>query len=291
MMARSIFKVAAQHMHRLATAVAPAFPRGWLLVLASFAAIAMLASFNAHKLGEVTVATWATIFLSSMLSSVVGFAYSAIAGAILFHIDNSYSHVVQTMLVASISLQSYSVFHLRKHINVESLLPFLAGGAATLLIGAYVAIHTKPELLLLLVGAFLVFYGLYTFRGIPPKLQSTSRTGDFIAGALGGITGPIIAFPGAFVTIVCTLKGWDKSRQRGVYQPYILVMQILSLAGLLLMDRAAAVDWSVLQYMLPAIFGAFFGVKLFARLAERQFISLIAIFLTVSGAAMIVKVL
>ncbi len=36
------------------------------------------------------------------------------------------------------------------------------------------------------------------------------------------ITGGLAGFPGAFVTIWCGLKGWDKAHQRGVYQPFIL---------------------------------------------------------------------
>jgi hypothetical protein len=48
-----------------------------------------------------------------------------------------------------------------------------------------------------------------------------------VAGALSGFVarnGGLAEFPGAFVTIWCGLNGWDKARQRGVYQPFILGM-------------------------------------------------------------------
>jgi uncharacterized protein len=247
---------------------------------------------NKPETRKTNVGIWATIFLASMLSSVVGFAFSAIAGAILFHIDNSYLHAVQTMLVASISLQSFSVFYLRKNIVVRALAPFLAGGAATLMLGVYVVTHTKVEALLVLTGTILILYGLFTIRGKVPRLHYTGIAGDVCSGALGGITGPVAAFPGAFVAIWCSLKGWDKSRQRGVTQPYILTMQIFTLGALSVMSGPrVALDWPLLQYPLPAIAGAVFGLKLFERLNDRQFLSMIAALLVVSGIAMVAKVL
>jgi uncharacterized membrane protein YfcA len=264
--------------------------RRWLLILASYAVVAILTTLG--ETDKANIGIWATIFVASTLSSVVGFAFSAIAGAILFHIDDSYLHAVQTMLVASISLQSYSVFHLRKTINLRTLAPFLAGGVATLMLGVYVVTHAKPELLLVLIGTFLVLYGCYTLRGTVPRVRFTGMAGDVCAGALGGITGPVAAFPAAFVTIWCSLKGWDKSRLRGVVQPYILIMQMLALAALSLSSGApVAMHWPVLQYALPAVAGAVFGLKLFEHLNDRQFLSMIAAFLILSGTAMVAKVL
>jgi uncharacterized membrane protein YfcA len=263
-----------------------------VIIWAAFALVAIWITVGSREAGDPNVAVWATIFQASMLSSVVGFAFSAIAGAILFHVDNSYLHAVQTMLVASISLQSYSVFYLGKNINLRALVPFLAGGTVTLMFGVYVVTHTKPELLLILIGTFLILYGLYTLNGTVPRLKSAGIAGDVCAGALGGITGPVAAFPGAFVTIWCGLKGWDKMRQRGVAQPYILTMQVLSLGAISVMSGSrVGMDWTILQYAVPAIAGGMFGLKLFERLNDRQFLSMIATFLILSGTAMVAKVL
>jgi uncharacterized protein len=235
-------------------------------------------------------AIWATVFLAAMLSSVVGFAFSAIAGAIVFHIDASYLHAVQTMLVASISLQAYGVIHLWRCIDQKALGWFLAGGVTTLPIGVYIALHAEPKLLLLMIGTFILIYGLYTLSGVRPKIQAKGVIGDFIAGAAGGLTGPVAAFPGPFVTIWLSLKSWDKTIQRGVAQPYILIMQVLTLAALAAVtETRTAFDWRLLQYIVPALGGARIGLSMFDRLNERQFLSLVAVFLTLSGLAMIAR--
>jgi len=263
--------------------------KSWLIFPACLAAIAILLAMHSRDAGANAV-IWVIVFLSSALCSVVGFAFSAVAGAVLFHIDGSYIHAVQTMLVASISLQSYSVFHIRKNVCLRTLAPFLAGGVATFLGGVYIAIHENPEILHIAIGAFLVSYGLYALKGAVPRLAYTGMAGDIFAGALGGITGPVAAFPGPFVTIWCSLKGWDKFTQRGVAQPYILVMQIVTLAAFFVMNGSkAAIDWPLLQYALPAIAGAILGLKLFERLNDRQFLSIVAVFLTLSGLAMMAE--
>ncbi len=101
-----------------------------LLIAACLVLAALLGAMNSHQ-AEI----WATIAASATLSSVVGFAFSPIAGAILFHLDGSYLHAVQTMLVASISLQAYSVFSVRTEIDHKALAPFLFGGIVTILPG------------------------------------------------------------------------------------------------------------------------------------------------------------
>ena len=63
---------------------------------------------------------------------------------------------------------------------------------------------------------------------------------DVCVGALGGITGGLAAFPGAFVTIWCSVRGWDKSVQRAVTQPFILAMQLITLATMQAQHRRRA---------------------------------------------------
>jgi hypothetical protein len=44
------------------------------------------------------------------------------------------------------------------------------------------------------------------------------------------VTGGAIAFPGAVPTIWCCLQGLPKERQRGLIQPFILIMQVATIA-------------------------------------------------------------
>ena len=81
--------------------------------------------------------------------------------------------------------------------------------------------------------------GSYQFRSLRPGNYSIAEAepasylhGKNAVGSLGGITGPLAALPGAFVAIWCGMRGWDKVVQRSVYQPFILIMQLLTLGAL-----------------------------------------------------------
>jgi uncharacterized membrane protein YfcA len=90
------------------------------------------------------------------------------------------------------------------------------------------------------------------------------------------------------------LRGWTKERQRGTFQPYILLMQLASLASLATQGgvdtRLGAVPMVPLAAAsLAAVLGARIGLRLFARMGERQFARWVLACLAVSGVALLGK--
>lgn len=115
--------------------------------------------------------------------------------------------------------------------------------------------------------------------------------GPILDACAGFFTGGLAAFPGAAVTVWCSMKGWDKARQRGVYQPFILTMQILALLVIHLMSRRAAwsndLNLATLAFVPVALLGTWFGLLIFRRLSERQFDRTVNLLLAVSGAGLV----
>jgi uncharacterized membrane protein YfcA len=114
---------------------------------------------------------------------------------------------------------------------------------------------------------------------------------DVSAGLLGGITGGFAGFPGAFVTIWCALKGEAKDRQRGVYQPFILIMQVLTLAAISWAasgPRLIAVSGGLgaLFYVPAALLGTWCGLGCYSRLSDAQFRTIVNLLLIASGVAL-----
>jgi uncharacterized membrane protein YfcA len=231
------------------------------------------------------------IFACATISSIAGFAFSAISGSMLIHVVRDPVEAVQIMLVASIALQAYSVWALRRSIKLRELLPYFAGGAATVAPGIYLLLNTPATMHLLALGVFLTIYGIYLLLGSPLRLRSNALAGRVIVGALGGITGATAALPSAFVTIWCAAHGWDKLHQRAIYQPFILGMQIVTLILLALVAPTAGMRPGLLLYVIPAILGAHLGLAVFSMLSSAQFNKVVSAFLVVSGAAMSLKAL
>src|SRR5262245_57763453 len=229
------------------------------------------------------------IFFAASLSSTVGFAFSAIASAMIFHFVSDTVEAVQIMMVASIAIQLYSVCGLWRTISVRACVPFLIGGVATMPAGIYLLLCLRAEAYIVAMGSALILYGAYMLFGRPPSIRRSGAIADVAVGALGGLTGPLMAFPGAFVTIWCGMRGWDKTTQRSVYQPYILILQVLTLAGLGLMGERSVLDGHIIAYALPGVAGAYLGLRVFQKLNDEQFRRLVNLALILSGVALALK--
>ena len=235
------------------------------------------------------VAVSIVIFVAAGLSSTVGFAFSAIAAAMIFHLVSDTVEAVQIMMVASIAIQAYSVAGMWRMISLRACAPFLVGGIATMPAGIYLLLSFRPQAYVFSMGLALALYGAYMLFKQPPSITRGGVATDMAVGALGGITGPLAAFPGAFVTIWCGMRGWDKVAQRSVYQPYILVLQVLTLGGLSLVSGRSVLDGHLIAYALPGVAGAYLGLQVFQRLNDVQFRRLVNLALIASGVALALK--
>jgi len=235
------------------------------------------------------VAVSIVIFVAAGLSSTVGFAFSAIAAAMIFHLVSDTVEAVQIMMVASIAIQAYSVAGMWRTISLRACAPFLVGGIATIPAGIYLLLSFRPQAYVFSMGLALALYGAYMLFKQPPSITRGGVATDMAVGALGGITGPLAAFPGAFVTIWCGMRGWDKVAQRSVYQPYILVLQVLTLGGLSLVSGRSVLDGHLIAYALPGVAGAYLGLQVFQKLNDVQFRRLVNLALIASGVALALK--
>ena len=232
------------------------------------------------------------ILLASAASSIAGFAFSAICGALLFHLMDSPVYAVQVMIVCSIAMQMLSVAALWQSIEWRSLPVFLIGGVLGVPAGAWLLLHLSTGVYRDVIGGLLVVYGCYMLLQRPTRPLRAGPSADAGAGFLGGFTGGLAGFPGAFVTIWCGLKGWDKARQRGLYQPFILCMQPVGLIAIHLMRpaslTAAQLDWNALAFIPAALVGTWFGLRIFRRLSDRQFQIAVNVLLVAAGAGLMV---
>lgn len=245
---------------------------------------ALLDAFGLLPTGVSTLCMIA-VLASAAVSSIAGFAFSAICAALLLPLIEEPVQAVTVMLLSSIAIQSLSVWTLRRNVDARALLPFLLGGILGLPGGVYLLLNAQAPDYVRLMGISLVVYGSFMLLRRPAIIRG-GPVHDAVAGALGGITGGLAAFPGALVTIWCGMKGWDKGRQRGVYQPFILVMQVLTLAAVTAMAPSApgfgiaATAWA---FVPAALLGTCCGLAFYKRLSDGQFTVAVNLLLIVAG--------
>jgi uncharacterized membrane protein YfcA len=232
------------------------------------------------------------ILVAALASSIAGFAFSAICGAMLFHLIDDPVRAVQIMMICSVGGQSLMVWALRRDIPWRDLSVFLAGAAIGLPLGIFVLLNTRPTLYAQAVGVALVLYAFFMMTRRSLVVRRQHALFDAVAGFLGGVTGGAAAFPGAFVTIWCGFKGWPKEKQRALYQPFILIVQLAAIAVMALPDLAPngrpAFDFAGIAYLPAMLVGATLGMACFKQLSDRQFALAVNLLLVVSGLGFLV---
>ena len=241
--------------------------------------------------GWLAAATAAAIVLSALVSSIAGFAFCALAGSALAYLKVEPVRAVQMMVLCSIATQLYAVWTIRASIRWRSLWPMIAAGAVTVPLGVWLLLHADALLYAAGLGVFLTAYGCYVALRRDSYVVRGTPWRDAAAGALGGLAGGLAGVPGSFVTVWCSMRGWDKMRQRAAYQPYILAMQVVTIVCLRWQapqHPSLGHDLSLVPF---ALLGAIGGMAVFRRLSNRQFQVAISILLIVSGMGLLARTL
>jgi uncharacterized membrane protein YfcA len=227
----------------------------------------------------------AGIFAGALVSALVGFAFSAVAGAILLHILPP-TEAIPLMMACSIITQAVSLVALRGTVEWRGSPVLIAGGALGIVPALYLLQTVDARWFRFGFGAFLAAYA--TWMLLRPAVARASSTPGQLRHALvgfgGGMIGGLTAMPGALPTIWCELRGMPKDRQRGLVQPYITVMQVLALVLLLSQNTLSTTMVWHLVLSLPALAaGAALGIMMFRHISDALFRRIVLTLLLVAG--------
>lgn len=260
------------------------------------------------------------IFLGAVVQGVAGFAFSAVAGAILLHLRPP-TEAVPLMMACSIIVQAAMLISLRRTMRWGGSALLIGGGALGLLPALYLLHHVETWTFRIGFGLFIASYAVYmllkcnglTVRALAAApaidLSSAARRmthfalasrlsshlgrlrhlSDAALGFASGLVGGLTAMPGALPTIWCDLQELPRDRQHGMVQPFIATMQ--SIALVLLWSRSDIPPRVITDMLvtLPALAaGSALGIVLFTRVNDAMFKRIILATLFVAGLALVV---
>jgi uncharacterized membrane protein YfcA len=230
---------------------------------------------------------WLGALVGGIAAGGTGFAFGLAASSIWLHrIDPVHSAILVT--ACGLLLHMTTIWPQRRHVELPRLWPFVLGGLAGTPIGVHYLAHTDIGTLKATLGVFLLLFGTYALAA--PRLATFGaggRPADAGIGFIGGVLGGLGGYSGVIPTIWTQLRGWPKEKARGVYQPYVMVMHSVALAGILWVafDRAAVI--MLLAVLPPLLLGTWIGWRLYGKLNDLRFRQALAVLLVASGATLV----
>ena len=250
------------------------------------------------SLGAILFIT-AVLFASGVVSGLAGFAFSAIAACVLWLLPPL--QAVPLIMLLSTCNQLLSISKLRREIVLlstksrEGALPYIIGGLAGVPAGVALLRGLPTDCFAFGLGLFLIVYSVFML--IMPGYERITVSGwkpAVAVGAVGGVVGGFSGFGASILVVYLGLRNADKSTVRGITQPYIVAMQLVSLGVLVAVDPAIfnAFFWLLWAITLPAVLlGTNTGVVLYRRLSDHNFRRAVLILLILSGASLVAKAL
>src|SRR3712207_4190576 len=150
----------------------------------------------------------AGVFAGAVVSGLAGFAFSAVAGAVLLRVLPPIE-AVPLMMSCSLVPPAASLLALRGPLKWRGRLVFIAGGALGVLPALFLLHHVDAQTFRTGFGVFLALYAAWMLL-LPPISRIRQRSGrvrDAVVGFGGGLIGGLTAMPGALPTIWCDLRG------------------------------------------------------------------------------------
>lgn len=160
------------------------------------------------------------------------------------------------------------------------------------LIGASLLLTINSQILLLLMGIFVVAYGTYALARIKP-MGSISKSWSVPFGLIGGVFSAMFGSGGLIYAMYLSRRIDTKEGIRA-NQSSIIGLSTLTRSVLFLLAGIYS-DWSLLLYvglLLPAMFaGIYIGRHITLHITREQFLMLVNLLLIGSGSALIIRYL
>jgi uncharacterized membrane protein YfcA len=221
--------------------------------------------------------------LGAVVAGVAGFAFGLVASAIWLHIIPP-TQSAPLIAAFAILIQGATLWKLRHAIQISRLAPFVVGGAIGVPLGAAVLNWTSPDRMRAFIGAALIVFSIYSLvRPTLPAVRGGAMA-DSIVGLLSGAFSGSTGLAGIPVIVWASLRRWSKDDQRGVFQPVVVAVFVMTLIWFGGSGTVTAETLRLFCIGLPAaVIGTWLGLKLYGGLDEAAFRIVVLVLLLASG--------
>jgi len=223
-------------------------------------------------------------FAAAFVIGAIGFADALILNAVWLHIMEP-AAAIPLIVTCGIFMHVMPLIKLRKTLNFSRLSPFAIAGLLGVIPGVLTLSYVEPGTFRTAIAILLIVYGIWMLLKPNTSIgEYGGKPANCLVGFGGGFMGGFAGLSGLLPTIWVGMKNWPVNMQRGVFQPFVLIMH---LSGLLIFSINGMITERTLYdllWTLPVIIvGSWLGVKLYPYLSETLFRQIVLGLILLSG--------
>ena len=228
------------------------------------------------------------LFAAYFVRGITGFGSALVAVPLLLFILPFKTVIPLIVALDYIAAASHGVQQ-RQAIRWRDIIPLLPFTLAGVLTAIYLLKSVDVELLLSVLGGFIMLYALYSLRPLAVQRQH-SRLWAIPAGSLGGLIGTLFATGGPFYVIYLKLRGLDKTAFRSTIAIIFFLDGGMRVIGFILTGLYDVKLLLILIVSLPVMALAMYaGGHIHTSISQHNFQRIISLILLGSGLGLILK--
>ncbi|MCG1043360.1 sulfite exporter TauE/SafE family protein [Mycetohabitans sp. B8] len=232
---------------------------------------------------------WLGIALAYVVFGMTGFGTALVASPLLAQFI-PVPHIVPLLALLDFCAATTNVVRDGRQAELgelKRLVPWMVAGSG---IGAVILLATKPDLLLLLLGIFVIGYAAYSLSGYRPMTQLSSWS-SVPFGLVGGIFSALFG-SGGFMYAIYLQGRLDNNEHIRITQTTLIGLSTLTRLVMFLAAGVYANRSLLLLAVLLApgmLAGVWMGRRITLKLSREQFVKLVNSVILVSGVFLLVQ--
>ncbi|CAH2773861.1 MAG: putative membrane protein [uncultured Caballeronia sp.] len=232
---------------------------------------------------------WLGVALSYVVFGIAGFGTALIASPVLAQFM-PVSHIVPLLALLDFFAAITNLMRDGSKAEISELkrlVPLMLLGSGA---GALILLYTKPDILLLLLGVFVIGYSMYALSGYKPATRfPASLSVPF--GLVGGVFSALFGSGGFIYAIYLQSRLESKERIRVTQTTLIGLSTLTRLLIFLVAGVYADIGMLTLAALLaPGMFaGVWLGRHIALKLSREQFLRLVNMVIFVSGIFLLIR--
>lgn len=232
---------------------------------------------------------WLGIALAYVVFGMTGFGTALVASPLLAQFI-PVSHIVPLLALLDFCAATTNVVRDGRKAELgelKRLVPLMVAGSG---MGAVILLATKPDLLLLLLGIFVIGYAAYSLSGYRPMTQLSSWS-SVPFGLVGGIFSALFG-SGGFIYAIYLQGRLENKEHIRITQTTLIGLSTLTRLVMFLVAGVYANRSLLLLAVLLApgmLAGVWMGRRITLKLSHEQFVKLVNSVILVSGVFLLVR--